>query len=276
MALLTSDGWRRCDRQEPCLLCGKPDWCTVSPDGIFACCMRIMDGAIRQVKNGGYLHALKARNDSWKRPAPLKMPAPPIELPDIPTLDGQRLFTEAKTLGVDIAGLIDLDTRTYGNSIAFPMKDSTETIIGYRLRDSGGAKYCIRGSRNGLFIPARKYPADPWDYEDWVFAVEGPTDTAAMLSMNLQAVGRPSNTGGHDMLLAWLSPFRRVVVLADRDRNEIAEVATMTAASRLATALRSGGRQVRLMRLPAKDARQWYRAGGTKLAVLAILGQVSA
>src|SRR5262249_50568008 len=39
--------WRRVSPKYPCHICGKPDWCLISPDGTVAACMRIGIGAFR-------------------------------------------------------------------------------------------------------------------------------------------------------------------------------------------------------------------------------------
>ncbi len=36
--------WRRATRKEPCAICGKPDWCSVSADGAWAVCRRLETG----------------------------------------------------------------------------------------------------------------------------------------------------------------------------------------------------------------------------------------
>ena len=49
----------RCNKQSPCPICGKPDWCSLAEDGSFAICMRQADGAHKPTKNGGWLHVLR-------------------------------------------------------------------------------------------------------------------------------------------------------------------------------------------------------------------------
>lgn len=50
--------WPEVTRDAPCLICGKPDWCTVSPDGGARRCMRVESD--RPQPTGGWLHLDKA------------------------------------------------------------------------------------------------------------------------------------------------------------------------------------------------------------------------
>ena len=34
-------GWHNVSRREPCPICQKPDWCTVSNDGMMCVCKRV-------------------------------------------------------------------------------------------------------------------------------------------------------------------------------------------------------------------------------------------
>lgn len=49
----------RVSRRNRCPICDHTDWCSVSKDGALAICMRSSDGAIRNAKNGGFVHVLK-------------------------------------------------------------------------------------------------------------------------------------------------------------------------------------------------------------------------
>ncbi len=50
---------RHVTAKDPCPVCDKPDWCSVSGNGEVVICMRQADGAHKPTKNGGWLH-LKA------------------------------------------------------------------------------------------------------------------------------------------------------------------------------------------------------------------------
>jgi len=53
---MQDSNWKRVSKDEHCPICGKPDWCTVTADGMIACCMRVE--AEKQAANGGWIHNL--------------------------------------------------------------------------------------------------------------------------------------------------------------------------------------------------------------------------
>ena len=65
----------RASRKQPCPVCGKPDWCSLSRDGEIAICMR--KASAQPTQNGGYLHHLTALDAPPRRPAPAPIPSPP-------------------------------------------------------------------------------------------------------------------------------------------------------------------------------------------------------
>ena len=53
---MQDSNWKRVNKDSHCPICGKPDWCTVTKDGMIACCMRVE--AEKQAQNGGWIHYL--------------------------------------------------------------------------------------------------------------------------------------------------------------------------------------------------------------------------
>ncbi len=85
-------------------------------------------------------------------------------------------------------------------AMSFPMRDAVGGVIGIRLRCPHTArKWAVPGSRAGLFYPAEIFKAER---SLRVFVTEGPTDTAALLSIGLPAVGVPSAGAVHHYLQA--------------------------------------------------------------------------
>ena len=76
------------------------------------------------------------------------------------------------------------------------MRDGAGRVVGIRLRGHGGEKWAVRGSADGLFYD----PAMTWTGD--IAVCEGPTDTAAALTLGLSAVGRPSCASGAEALRA--------------------------------------------------------------------------
>ena len=58
--------WNTVTRQQPCPICAKPDWCSVSEDGQFANCRREPNGAVKEKTDTSgatyYVHSLRSDN----------------------------------------------------------------------------------------------------------------------------------------------------------------------------------------------------------------------
>jgi len=138
----------------------------------------------------------------------------------------------------------------------FPECDGESAIIGIGTRASDGSKGFVRGGRRGLILPATLdlSPSGPT-----VLVVEGPSDMAAMLTLDLQAVGRPSATGGVKHLVDLLREMDDVLIIGDNDANGVGERAAEGVAQKLADAW---SRPVRWSLSPdgCKDAREWLQS----------------
>src|SRR5262245_48374301 len=62
MQIPTSIGFCRVTQRRPCLVCGKPDWCSYTRDERVSICMRLREGARKINHQGGaiYIHEDKA------------------------------------------------------------------------------------------------------------------------------------------------------------------------------------------------------------------------
>lgn len=151
--------WQRVTRHNPCTICGKNDWCTYADD-FGACCMRIESS--RPLKNGGWFHAIDDNS------VPIKFeqwhPAQPDPAPNFSALmdrwgkrtDENAVRCLAEELCVSPQSLQSLDCcwSEEHHSWGWPMRDGTGKIIGIRLRAKDGSKFAVRGSKQGLFVPA--------------------------------------------------------------------------------------------------------------------------
>src|SRR5215471_21641913 len=75
----------RVRRGNPCPVCNKATWCSMTDDGAMVICMRVAAGSIRESKNGGYIHILEEREfqpvyQIYRKPEPT--PVAPIERRD--------------------------------------------------------------------------------------------------------------------------------------------------------------------------------------------------
>jgi phage/plasmid primase-like uncharacterized protein len=227
-------------------------------------CMRIADGAVRQCKNGGYLHRVQpGAVHAVCIPVPRQNSRPKRQDLDELSAYYRRAARENPNvvcrLGTDLGLTAEsLHRMQVGwsprrQAFAFPMRDHRGTVVGIRLRRPDGSKYAVTGSRDGLFIPEALAGSER------LIVTEGPTDTAALLQCGFQAVGRPSCSGGIRELLPWI---RRqtpdaVVVVADDDEPG------RRGARRLAASIALYAPSVRIVVPPAgmKDARAWINAG---------------
>ncbi len=134
------------------------------------------------------------------------------------------------------------------------MLRSGRRLIGVRTRpEKGNKKYAIKGSKNGLFIPNNLKSTGV------VFVCEGESDTAALLTCGIPAVGRPScHCGGR--LLAELLKENEVVVCVDRDG------VGRKGAKQLHQYLKPHVSDVIMLEPPEKykDMREWLHGEGKK------------
>jgi hypothetical protein len=136
----------------------------------------------------------------------------------------------------------------------FPEYDAQGRMIGVGLRWPAGQKGQLAGGRRGLTLPRgwRELP-DP------CVVVEGPSDVLAGRAIGLNVIGRPSNSGGAE-LLAQICRDKRVIVLAENDRKSDGRWPGKEGAESVARKLESTwGRPVPVAFPPPdiKDLRAW-------------------
>ena len=140
----------------------------------------------------------------------------------------------------------------------FAETDSRGTTIGIGQRFRDGRKTSMSGGNRGLSIP------DGWrERPGPVLVVEGPSDTLALTSMALPAVGRPSNCGGVEHLadlLGELPADRKIIILGEMDPKQDGKWPGRDGAVSVASKLSAGLSRVIQWALPpkgAKDVRDW-------------------
>lgn len=269
-----SEPFRRATKAAPCPVCQHGDWCGVSPDGAVAVCMRMDSGKV--ARNGGWVHVLAERQPGTRRNF-TPVPIAPKRLANAAALcrrwqaatEPWRLADLAGSLGVGMDALSRLGAgwAPEYEAWAFPMCDGDAVPVGVRLRDDlTGRKWAVTGSGNALFIPAQLTGATP------LLICEGPTDTAAALTLGFDAIGRPQCRGCVDPLAWWLKRNRHGVLVVVPDNDELkgnGERPGIDGAVDLAEKLAV---PLRMAVPPCKDLRQWLRAGATQKDVFDLIG----
>ena len=267
-------GFHRLPRHERCPVCGHKEWCLIGDDGIRVICQRAPSQ--NRWKDAGWLHYL----DSPMADIPtFSKPESAVTKPDCENiLQRYRLDTTTPRLerlsgllGVTVASLRRIEARWSENhhAWAFPMRNAAGDVIGIRLRAEDGAKWAVRDSRQGLIIPRQLNPDDRL-----LLICEGPTDTAAMLDLGFNAIGRPSCRGCERDTAEFCRSRRAYPVIAanydePKQRPDGSEFYPgQEGAQELAARL---GR-CRIIYPPKhKDFRAWINAGGSAAAVQALI-----
>jgi replicative DNA helicase len=258
----------------PCPVCNGDHKCSVGADGLILC-GRSND------KVDGFAHLGQAKNDpqfgQYRRLGDEATdPSSRGEFADrrLPTKDWTQetaRFQQNLTpeLGRELAGLllVPLDSLLRLGLGWDPQgywtvteRDAEGAVVGINCRDRAGHKRMVPGSTRGLY-----YVAD-WDVAGGaILCPEGLSDTAALVTMGLVAVGRPSNTGGVQhlaKLFAGINVNINIIIIGDNDPKLDGSCPGLdgarTTAEQLARAL---GRPIYHAPTPdgRKDSREWLR-----------------
>ncbi|MBL8800442.1 MAG: hypothetical protein JNN27_00480 [Planctomycetes bacterium] len=146
-------------------------------------------------------------------------------------------------------------------AFSFPEYDEQRRIVGFSLRAEDGRKGSPSGRsgcRRGLIIPTSFDTAT-----GPVLVVEGASDVAALSVLGLRGVGRPSNTGGGEMLAVLLRDVEDVVIVGENDKKPNGSHPGREGMQKIASHLASAwSRPVRRALPPSdcKDVREWLAA----------------
>ncbi|MFX0198516.1 MAG: hypothetical protein ACFFCW_20545 [Candidatus Hodarchaeota archaeon] len=264
---------QRVCKQNPCPICGKPDWCLVAPDDSAAICARIKDGSVKQCGDAGYLHFLVDRPKNQQHRLQQRFAVRTYDRTNrdftilqqqyICQITNQQLNILSQRLGITVQSLKRLNIGWDGRAYTFPMSNDFGKIIGIRRRFQSGRKVSIKGSKTGLFIP-RGLSTD-----GFLLVCEGATDTAAALDLGFSAIGRP-NCNSKVAMTANLVKGRMVVIVGDNDK------VGHTGSKRLARILSLFCPSVRIVYPPAgtNDLRQWLKAGLSKEILQELINKI--
>lgn len=229
--------------------------------------MRVESKRPHQLKGGeiGFWHDLKDRpvKPRYVKPTPAPPKIDALKLwreMNLSTLD-ESIHELAEELGVKYTSLCDLGAvwcHEY-SSWSFPMRDGSGAIVGLRLRKRDGSKFSYPGSRQGVFFGGGSMHT--------AYLPEGPTDSAALSSIGVLAIGRPSCSGGVEEVIQTIRRMKicQAVIIADNDKDRHLAGHKFNpgydGAKRLHDALPI---PCCTISLPCKDAREFLQMGGTK------------
>lgn len=262
----TATNWLRVNRERPCPVCGKSDWCLLAEDKSAVICPRTESP--KRCGSAGFLHRLTDRPRPWSAPRvviPVRT-APP----NLTALAEQYQRAGAERLTV-LAAHLKLPTESLAafrvgwaedrGAWSFPMSNpTTGTVTGIRLRTPTGTKFSVRGGKESLFTPDGRNDADD------LLVLEGATDAIAAHAVGfLNVVGRPSCTGGTPHVVAVVRARKpaRVLIVSDNDEPGA------HGADALARVLTLHSRDVRVITPPngVNDLRAWVATGATRADV---------
>ena len=267
---------KRVSKASPCPVCQKTDWCLVGKSLVM--CMRVQSNRPKTLADSstGWLHPLKgdwvfkppARKSERLRPTESITELMRIYQKQM-TPYSLKVLANSLSVSEDSLDLLSVGKRD-DHTWAFPMRNYNNEVVGIRLRTDTAKKFAEEGSRNALFIPQCKS-------EELVFLPEGPTNTAAALSIGLYAIGRPSNSAGAAEIACFIKKHHitRAVVIADTDNDKERDDGSsfnpgFDGAQSLQKQLPVWSC---LIALPAKDVRKFVQSGGTGELVHALVSQ---
>ena len=279
--------WHNANSKEPCPICGKHDWCSMSNDGAVVVCRRTPND--KPTKNGnGWIYRLTAPTPQTPQTCSNVQPLPADiagHFASLPEGDIQIRLCRylSRTLGLpeDMLQRIDVRWDKDARAAAFPMRAADGTITGIRYRSlENGSKWSMKGSKDGLFmltnledqVPSSTNPTPHPPEETSLVICEGPTDTMAAGAIGMLAVGRSSCTSGTRILCEYIArhKIRRVTIAADDDQPKTRPDGTtwrpgIEGAQRLQAELPVPSRII-LPPRKFKDLREWYMKGAMTFA----------
>jgi hypothetical protein len=273
----------RVSHQNPCPSCGKPDWCLIAPDGSACICQRVESDT--DCGDAGWLHkfdevdgATGFTGKPGRIVAPISWAAEARRYERSLHVRPHYRTRLAANFGVPVSALSAIpligiksldnssiksfDTTSFA-SFTIPEMNEKEGIIGLAVRKvfSGmkSEKSFIRGGHRGLILPSG------WlDRNGPIFVVEGPSDVIALNAAGLRSIGRPSNTGGNELLAKlFAGKEEELFIVGENDCKDNGDwpgrFGAETTAKKLAEKI---GRPVKMTMPPegAKDVRAWLIA----------------
>ena len=267
----------RVSHRHPCPVCGRKKYCCHDEqNGITLCSNEsrgaILDANFRPVQVGqyGFLHVrdlsrLSITSAPPRERKPIDRTPPPEITRFLAKLSANRqpglLDILAGKVGLPGRSLAAIGCEAEGVRLYTPERDAAGRVIGYQERTAGG-KY-NQGHRGLTYTGDWRQRAIAAGF---LLLVEGGSDTAACEAMGLPSIGRPSNTGGVDLLAELLDALPaavNILVVGERDEKAGGKWPGRDGAVSTAESLSKRlGRPVEAVFPPddAKDTRAWFTA----------------
>jgi hypothetical protein len=257
---------RTVTKHSRCPVCHGDHTCSVTDDGLILC------GRLSGPQSGFIDHGLAKGDPQWNcyrrdegRTAQRKQKLnwfgkACVFKSHMTPAQRERL---AKSLELPVECLSALPLLGYDEkkeAFTFPEVDADE-VIGINCRYSDGRKKAMHGSRRGLTLPKG------WrERSNPLMILEGPSDVLATEAAGKRGIGRPSNTGGVELLVKLLADFppdEQIIVAGENDCKPDGQWPGRDGAQQLSAALaRRLGRPVPYAFPPDgyKDAREYISA----------------
>jgi hypothetical protein len=277
--------WPFFTKENPCPACSHHDWSCRAGQFKFVC-MRVASD--HPSKDGGYYHEYGDKKPA-NRPSHALPGHSRYVLKDAESTLKQKKarFSEsavemfARSLGLSFDALDDLGCvrckEWVENNLqfGFPMRDGSGKITGIRLRDWDGNKKSVYGSLSGCFYSDSPEALELLDNFKAAFICEGPTDAAALLTLGLFPIGRPSCNSCNEIVAQVLQrlSIRRAVIVVDND--EIKKQGNRPGYDGAIRLKKELGVPSALFAPPSpiKDVREFLNKGGTRQMIESDLRQ---
>ncbi len=251
----------------PCPVCGKSDGCVVHKSGAYAVCYHVQSEKLWKI---GYVHELNGLTDNvrkalsvpYKALSPVNRDWDALNAVFVATITDKQTEQLATNLNVATNSIRDLSVGWSSTHQAYtiPVRNEKCQIVGIQTRTLNGQKKMIRGSQAGVFMKGLytgNHTTALFRNTGVTFIVEGASDTATALTINLNVVGRFNAVSCADILTHLLANGTCYVV-ADNSGPEI------HGATQLVYDLRPHTKSCHLITLPfcVKDLREAVKAYG--------------
>jgi len=257
------------------MICGGTDWCSFGDHAVI--CRRIESEKPHEDRSGnldGWYHFYEEKQKPNIPTRKIFSKSPLLNASSL--IDSWRRNTaygilryQAAEFGVSFQSLkaLGMCWSQKDRALAFPMHDQNG-ICGIRLRNREGMKWAVPGSKGGIFMPD-----DSIEQQEMVLLPEGPTDTAAAITMGFYSWGRPNCNSGGEIIrdLIRSRGIRKAVVVSDHDEiKRNGSRPGLEGALRLKAML---GIPSVIFIPPLKDLREYLKAGATKQMIESQLNQ---